>query len=110
MRRAKIPPTTKKVIELIKYKMPIFLWSVVVSHHASPPRGLGAIARGLASVTAMARPLLGRRSPDRPAPPSRLLASHDEDAGHGRAVDVTLEVVAARWEGGELEGLGSHAG
>src|SRR5438128_11689519 len=102
MRRAKIPPTTKKVIELIKYRMPIFLWSVVVSHDRSRPRGLGAIARGLASITAMARPRLGRSLQGRPAPLSRLLASHEEHAGHGRAVDVALEVVPARRQTGGL--------
>src|SRR3989442_8042830 len=78
--------------------MPIFLWSVVVSHDRTLPRGLGAIARGRASVTATARP------------PSRLLASHEEHAGHGRAVDVALEVVPARREIGDLEGFRCDAG
>src|SRR2546422_5964969 len=110
MRRAKIPPTTKKVIELIKYRMPIFLWSVVVSHDRSRPRGLGAIARGLASVTATARPpFRGKRLQSRAAP-SRLLASHDEHAGHGGAVDVALEVIPARREIGDLERFRCDAG
>src|SRR5205823_6131800 len=91
MRRAKIPPITKKANELTRYRMPIFLWSVVVSHDRTQPRGLGAIARGLASVTAMA------------GSPSRLLPSHDEHAGHGRTMDVALEVVTARRETGDLE-------
>src|SRR5437763_5481549 len=98
MRRAKIPPITKKANELTKYRMPIFLWSVVVSHDRTQPRGLGAIARGLASVTAIARP------------PSRLLTSHDEHAGHGGTVDVALEVVPARREIGDLERFRCNAG
>src|SRR2546422_1582528 len=98
MRRAKIPPITKKANELTRYRMPIFLWSVVVSHDRTQPRGLGAIARGRASVTAIARP------------PSRLLASHDQHARHGRPMDVALEVVPAGLQVGYLEGLRSHAG
>src|SRR5207247_9772933 len=98
MRRAKTPPTTKKPIELIRYRIPIFLWSVVVSHDRTQPRGLGAIARGRASVTAIVRP------------PSRLLASsHDQHARHGRPVDVALEVVPAGLQVGYLEGLRGHA-
>ena len=30
--RARMPPEKKKIIELIRYRIPIFLWSVVVRY------------------------------------------------------------------------------
>ena len=35
---ARMPPTKKKTNELIRYRIPIFLWSVVVSHSYRPLR------------------------------------------------------------------------
>ncbi len=32
IRRAKMPPRTKKLKAVVMYRTPIFLWSVVVSH------------------------------------------------------------------------------
>jgi hypothetical protein len=46
-----MPPARKKRIELIKYMIPIFLWSVVVSHAYRPPRTAGAA--GLRVVVAI---------------------------------------------------------
>ena len=39
---ARRPPAKKKTSELIRYRIPIFLWSVVVSHAYRPPRTAGA--------------------------------------------------------------------
>src|SRR5437762_12668047 len=93
-----MPPTTKKPRELIRYRIPIFLWSVVVSHPRSRrPLGSGR-ANGGAWMTAIS------------ASPLRLRVPHDEHAGHRRSVHVALEVVLAGRE--RRDGLGAvgHAG
>src|SRR5437667_7189862 len=100
MSSARTPPTTKKMNELIRYMIPIFLWSVVVSHTRRPRRGAGAISSSRTSVTAIS--LLPVRSWRRPG--------HDEDSGHGGPVDLALEVVLARRQGRKRVGMGRHSG
>src|SRR5437867_4515477 len=90
MRSASTPPITKNENELIRYRIPIFLWSVVVSHDINPARGAGAAAWGRTWITAT---VVLR---------SRSCLSHDVHARHGRPVHVALEVVLPRWKGGDV--------
>src|SRR6266545_1312814 len=84
------PAIAKTANEFQKYRIPIFLWSVVVSQASSlvAGDGLGASAGRWTSVIAM----------------TNLRLFHDERARHGRAVDGALEVVPAGPQWGEMEG------
>src|SRR5439155_22368737 len=93
---AKMPATTRNPRELTRYRIPIFLWSVVVSQpRRRPPSGSGR-ATGGAWITANS--LL-----------SLLRVSHDEHSRHRRAMHVALEGVLARPQPLDGVAAGAHA-
>src|SRR5512133_2789877 len=86
-----MPPIAKKLSELKKYRMPIFLWSVVVSQSRTRFRNGSGRASVGALTTAISAPSL-----------SRARRLDDEHTGHGRTVHVALEVVLPGFQLGDL--------